>query len=260
MELYLKGLSELDDNGMRVLKEMARNGVASFHWGALRNRTENSENPWSDVLRDPQTAAQETVRLIEQSYYDHLTGLLFSVEKSPPNAVVVRAIWDVLRQKSQSAGIEHKTKIFGVLFRMSHLLPRDERLAMRRDFLAVVHAKGISALDFTDDDSWGVPWDPLLYLGGGMGIPWEDDELSAALSLSSNLGRLSHFYPAELTDMHSNATFRFLALGVLPRYKINPRSGHAEFIKMRPLTAPFEPTPWQSARGLHQRRPDLDFR
>lgn len=260
MELYLKGLSELDDDGLRVLKELSRNGVASFHWGALRNRAENSENPWSDVLRDPQMAAQETVRLIEQINYVSLTGLLFSVEKSPPDAAAVRAIWDVLRQRSQSASIEHKTVIFGVLFRMSRLLPRHERLAMRRDFLAVVHAKEISALDFTDDDSWGVPWDPLLYSGGGMGIPWEDDELSAALSLSSNLGRLTHFYPTELTDMHSNSTFRFLALGVLPRYKINPRSGRAEFIEMRPLTAPFEPTPWQRARELHLRCPDLDFR
>lgn len=258
MELYLKGLSELDDGGLRTIKEFARNGRDPFHWGWWLRRAGNFDSPWSDVLRDPQMAAQETVRLIEQSYYDSLTGLLFSVEKSPPDAAVVRAIWDALRRKSQSASIEHKTKIFGVLFRMSHLLPRDERLAMRRDFLTGFHAKEISALDFTDDDSWGVPWDPLLYSGGGMGIPWEDDELSAALSLSSNLGRLTRFYPAELTDMHSNSTFRFLALGVLPRHKINPRSGHAEFIKMRPLTAPFEPTPWQRARELHLHRPDLD--
>jgi hypothetical protein len=259
MKLYLRGLHELDDEGLRALKELARNGLQPIHWGEFLYRTNYSDNPWSDVLQDPQTAAREAVRWIghERNCW-LLYGLLFSMEKSPPGAAVVHAIWNALRQRSQSATIQDKPVIFAALFRLSRLLPRDERLAMRRDFLAAFRTKGFRSLAFTDDDNWGISHDPWLYPGGGLGVPWEDDELSAALSWSSNFDRQVHLYPSNVRDPRANDVFHFLSLG--SKSKVFPNPWNQKPSAMPPPPAPFEPTPWQQARELHLRRPDLDFR
>jgi hypothetical protein len=266
MELYLRGLCKLDDKGMHDLKELAANRTMPFssEFGHLLYRTENPSNPWSDALQDPQKAAHEAVQWIGHLRFHSLSlnDLVFWVEKSPPDEAVVRAVWDALRQRSHSARSEDKPEIFGTLFRLSPMLPRDERLAMRRDFLAAhrneeSHSRAFNDGDGYDGDIYG---DPLEYPGGGTGIPWEDDELSANLSLSSNIGRLTHLVPPEPTAMHSNSAFRFLALGVFPTHKINPLTSELERHEMPPLSMPFEPSPWQRARELHLRRPDLDVR
>jgi len=94
-----------------------------------------------------------------------------------------------------------------------------------------------------------------------VGIPWEEDKLSAKLFWSSNFGRLISLYPDEPTHLHASSAFRYIALGVFPRFeRINPVNSRFERLDMPPLSAPLEPTPWQKARELHLRRPDLDVR
>ncbi len=264
MELCMRGLLTLDPKRMSVLKEIARNRSDSLAWefGAWLNRTNHAANPLMEILKEPRTAAQETVRWLDDETKSWaLFELIKLVEKSPPDAAVIRAIWDALRQRSLQGGNTGRARVFGMLMRLAPGLPHDEQMAMRRDFLSASYAKGFRSIAFNNGEVWGIPWNPLDYPGGGLGIPWEEDELSARLSWSSNFERLTHLNPEEPTHLHSSSAFRYLALGVFPRHeRINPVNSQLERREMHPLTAPFEPTPWQKARELHLRRPDLRVR
>jgi hypothetical protein len=80
------------------------------------------------------------------------------------------------------------------------------------------------------------------------------------MSWSSHFERLTRVNPEEPADMHAGSAFRYLALGVFPRYRFDLRKQRSEHGPMPPLSAPFEKSPWQKARELHQRRPDLEIR
>lgn len=253
--LYQSGLRELNGAGLPVLKALVRNDRDYYWWWSVFNRTENLIVPWSEAKMDP----QEVVRWIyHEENVGLLDGMLICVEKFPPDIAIVRVIWDELRRRSQNASIEKQPPIYGALFRLSCWLPRDERLAMRRDFLAAFRTNGFKSSVFTDDDVWWATDIPLSFLGGGLGIPWEDDELSAALSWRSNFERQVYLYPLMKLEFQGNDVFSFLALGSyreLGSSRLMPKP-----TAMRRLSVPFEPTPWQRARELHLRCPDLDFR
>jgi len=121
------------------------------------------------------------------------------------------------------------------------------------------YVRGVGGACFTDGESY-FPDDPLNYLGGGIGIPWEEDELSARFSWLSHIDRLTHLFPYESNKSHANSAFRYLALGVFPMSEIDLRQPTYDRVKMSPLSAPFEASPWQKARELHLRRPDLRIR
>jgi hypothetical protein len=263
IELCLKGLRDPSDRELLALKELAgdrRNPLAS-EFGALLYRTQHPANPWIEILRNSGTAASEAVKWTGgEQEARALNDLVFWVERSPPEQEVVRTIWDVLRHQSRSAGTTQKPKIFGTLFRLAHLLPSEERLAMRRDYLTAIKNQEFGILAFTGDDGWGIPMDPLAYAGGGMGIPWEDDELSAGFSWSSNFQRLIFRTPEAPPNWQPNDAFHFLTLGADPRLFYNQGRMEPPSITAPPPSAPFEATPWQRARALHLRRPDLDVR
>lgn len=105
---------------------------------------------------------------------------------------------------------------------------------------------------------------------GGEAIPWEDDALSAALSWSSEVRREGYRYPGPGVAERSAGVFSYLAqafvsdeeAGIAPMFlddygidKPIPLPCWAR----RPLELPVEPTPWQRARALHLRRPDLSW-
>jgi len=247
MALYRCGLRELNGAGLPALKALVRNDRDFYWWWSVFNRPGNLIDPWSEAGMDP----QEAVRWIGyEEDMVFLDGVVMCMEKFPPDAAIIRAIWDELRQRSQNASIENQPPIYGALCRLSRWLPSEERLAMRRDF------KGFPARVFTDGYGWGEPDSPLLYLGGGLGIPWEDDKLSAVHSWRSNFERQVHLYPDMPIELYANDVFSFLALGSYrePRSSQWPQKPTA----LPRLSVPFEPTPWQRARELHLRRPDLD--
>ncbi len=251
MELYLSGLRVLDDDGLRALKVLVKNDRNYYFWRALLNRPSILIDPWIDLGINP----QEAVRWMGHEVNAVLLGdMLMCMEKFPPDAAIIRAIWDELRQSSQSASIEDKAKTFGVLFRLSRRLPLGERLAMRGDFLAAYRTKGFRPSSY--DVNYREPEPPLYYLGGGLGIPWEDDELSAELSWRANVERQVHLYPLMTPELYANEVFSFLVFG---SYREKKSIQWPQIVTAMPrLSAPFEPTPWQRARELHLRRPELD--
>ena len=262
MELSMRGLCKLDDHGLRTLKELAGNAELPSRWIEGFYQSDLQTVLWGDINRDPQTAVNEVLESLGHESGSLLLGCLIAfVEKSAPDTVVVRSIWDSLRQRSQIAPIKHKTEIFGALFRLSHLIPLDERLAMRRDVLTF---RAIGLWPFSDNDGMGHfsggVWSPsaLLFPGGGLGIPWEDDELSALYSWRTDFRRQVHRETYLPSVWRPNDGFHFLARGSFPQHGYSPWEPSP--IAMQPPTAPFEATPWQRARELHLRRPDLDVR
>ncbi len=252
MGLYRHGLRELKSDGLTALLARVKNHRDYYWWWAVFNRPGNLIDPWSEAGVD----RREAVRWIgQEEQVGLLEGMLMCMEKFPPDAAIVRAMWDELRQRSQNASIENQPEIFGALFRLSRGLPRDERLAMRRDFLAAFRRKGFKSSVY--DDSNFRDWEPpLSYLGGGLGIPWEDDELSTALSWRSNVERQLHLLPPVTLELYANDVFSFLALGSY-REPVS-KQWPPESTAMPRLSVPFEPTPWERAREVHLRRPDLD--
>lgn len=252
MRLYLRGLRVIDKNGLRALKKLMKNDRDLYWWWSILNRSGNLVNPWNDAEADP----QEVVRWLGQPNLMLLPGMLNCIEKFPTDAAIIRAICDELRRRAQTASIEKKTEIFGTLFRLSRGLPRDERLAMRRDFLTAYHTKRFKS-SWYDENLYDYG-PPLTYIGGGLGIPWEDDELSAELSWRSNIERQVHLCPLMKIELSANDVFSFLEFGSDRKWEFD--SWKEKTTTMPRLSAPFEPTPWQRARELHLRRPDLDIK
>ena len=257
MDFHLLGLYRLNDAGLQALREAAADKPDGFwRYGMLLYRTKNSANPFFPALHEPESAAREVMRWIDHPKAGWvMNDLTCWLATSPPSTEVMQAIWDALRMKSHQGSGEIKATIYGVLFRMSSMVPSEEVMAMRRDYLNAM----TGLMNFCDDEGW-VPPNPLHYPGGGLGIPWEDDELSARHSWSTHFGRLTHLHPFESRENHANSTFRHLALGVFPFYQIDPGKPQYDHVKMPPLSAPFEASPWQKARELHLRRPDLKIR
>lgn len=252
MALYRCGLRELNGAGLPALKALVRNDQDYYWWWSVFNRPGNMTAPWSEAGMDPQEAGRW---IGHEEHVGILESMLMCMKKFPPDAAIVRAMWDELRQRSQNVSIENQPPIYGALFLLSRWLPREERLAMRRDFLAACRRIGFKSSVYSDNffDSAG---SSLCCLGGGLGIPWEEDELSAALSWRSNFERQMHLYPAMPIELYANDVFSLLALGSYrePRSSQWPQKPTA----LPRLSVPFEPTPWQRARELHLCRPDLD--
>jgi hypothetical protein len=185
-----------------------------------------------------------------------LNDLIYWLETSPPAAEVVSAIWDALRAKSLQCTGDDRNTIFGTLFRMSSMVSHGEVMAMRRDYQKAIHTGACGWIDYNDSEEWYIPWNPLEYPGGGLGIPWERDGLSARHSWSTHFGRLTHLNPDEAKETHADSAFRYLAPGVFPMYQIDLRKRGNDRVRMPPPSAPFEASPWQKARELHLCRPD----
>ena len=102
----------------------------------------------------------------------------------------------------------------------------------------------------------------------GEWIPWEDDALSAAFSWSSQLHLELSSLPLNEDPamgvfrhlMASGSHFDLLEWGTPEFYQIDldqiaPTSAFSDPVP----SPPFTETPWQRARALHLRRPDLEF-
>jgi len=248
-ELYLRGLIESEEVILQNLKEQAKDVRSITNEDIYRSP--HADKIWRDTLNNPHTAGVEATQYIGKENEDSpLHGLITTMETTPPDEAVVRAVWDALLQRSHNA--KYKAEIYGALFRLSHLMPRKERLAMRRD-------ASVGYFLFTNSHTgsgFGYEPNPLLYPGGGIGIPWEDDELSAKYSWKTAISRQVKQFPRLKTESHRAEVFSYLAHDVTPIQELGKRREGPEVVHP---SAPLPPTPWQRARELHLRRPDLEF-
>jgi hypothetical protein len=181
----------------------------------------------------------------------------------------VAAIWRELLKLAETSESDHKPRIHGALFHLAPLVSANERLAMRRDFLEYFRKTPLP-IDKWPDKVMNDIRQSWYFHPKGEGIPWEDDSLSAALSWSSDVGRQIDLTPENGVAEKFTGVFSYLAQAMvsytdegIPGIWLNHNPVNEplpKFVwKRQPLHLPFEPTPWQQARDLHLRRPDLRF-
>lgn len=263
MDLYLSGLTAADESLLSEIARRARDD-GRFH-DQLRPW---HPDPWRDVLKSPSEARQCLLGLISMED-SRLRGLLSSAVKNPPPDDVVLAMWQVLRKLATTADSVDKPRVHASLFRLAPLAPVAERLAMRSDFLKYFRATPLPSNKWPDqtmDDVW--LW--RRYYPIGEAIPWEEDSLSAALSWSSDIYEQTDLTPENGVAEQSRGVFSYLAQAKVS-YSYEVFSGtwmnqdpinepvSKSVWKRSPLKTPLEPTPWQQARDLHLKRPDLKF-
>ena len=200
-----------------------------------------------------------------------LERLLSSAVNAPAADEVVLAMWQALQQCSDTAEARNKPEVFGALFHLAPRVSAEERLAMRRDFLEYFRNTPLPINQWPNEAMSYTRKAPYRQrVGLGEGIPWEHDPLSAALSWSSDVGTQTDLTPEYGVAETSTGVFSYLAQAMvsfydeglagmwLLQYPLNQPVPITAW-KRQPLQPPFEPTPWQQARELHLRRPDLHF-
>ena len=258
LEAELK--ADLAEVGILWRNETIRDSVKERAWIGRSQQGYPLRDPamsrtlWEKTLQDPQIAAAEARRSVGgDSENSPLSSLIQTMEAHSPDDTVVRAVWGALR--AMSFETEHQMEVFGALFRIAHRMPAPERLEMRKDYLN--EKVGYLLYENWNYDGWGSPPNPLRGPGGGIGIPWEEDQLSASRSWRAALDRQFHIAPVVAASPHHRELFAYLALGS-HHDPHSPQKWYQE-TKIPPLAAPFPPTPWQKARDLHRKRPDLNF-
>jgi hypothetical protein len=268
-ELAEMGLCPIHGEITDFLMDRARS--RKFSRGAFLYQPEMSDRFWSEVLKNPQRAAHEVGECFGQTFNDEiLNSLILAIERSSPGDEVIRAVWDALRARSYDG--ENRRKVFGALFRISHRVEEGERWAMRRDYVDASHGGWIpddqqdagyhstvahyvsisSASPIMSHDP-----NPLAYPGGGIGIPWEDDALSAGESWRTMVDRQLYRQPVVNASFYRSEVFAYLSQGFDTDNQIG---GWNQPRRDFPLVSPFPHTPWQRARALYGKLPDLDFR
>jgi hypothetical protein len=263
MDLYLSGLTAADESLLSEIARRARDDGRFHdrlcHW---------HPNPWRDVLKSPSEARQYLLSLISKDD-SRLRGLLSSAVKNPPPDDVVLAMWQVLRKLATTADSVDKPRVHASLFRLAPLVPVAERLAMRSDFLEYFRATPLPSNKWPDFAMVDV-WQWRSHYGAGEAVPWEEDSLSAALSWSSDIYEQTDLTPENGVAEQSRGVFSYLAQAKVS-YSYEVFTGtwmnqdpinepvSKSVWKRSPLKTPLEPTPWQQARNLHLKRPDLKF-
>jgi hypothetical protein len=270
-ELADLGLYRIHGEIADSLMDRARSGKLSR--SACLHFPEVSDVFWAGILKSPEWAEHAVIDALDGAYKDQiLSSLILAIERSSPEDEVIRAVWDALKARSYEG--ENRQEVFGALFRLSPRVSEEARQAMRREYLEenpgwriALHANDLgyrSTVAYYVSISRASPnypegYDPnaLAHPGGGIGIPWDDDALSARTSWKTALDRQLYSEPMVETSSHRRELFAYVAHGAdldnqIPRW--NQPYRHP------PLTAPFPPTPWQKARALHGKRPDLEFR
>lgn len=267
IELYLSGLTGADDDLLAVVAGQAREN--DWFYRSLPEWRLDDPDPWPEVLKSVSAVRRSVQTLVGRDYGDRLQGLLSSAAKSLPAGDVVAAMWQELLKLAETSEPDQKPRIYGALFHLAPLVSASERLAMRREFLEYFRKTPLP-IDRWPDKAMHDIRQARYFRPKGEGIPWEDDALSAALSWSSDVGRQIDFTPEYGAAEKFTGVFSYLAQAMVsyadeglggiwlnhnPVHEPLPRT----VWKRQPLHLPFEPTPWQQARDLHLRRPDLRF-
>lgn len=264
MYLCFSGLLTADSDMRNLLTKIAtEDGRAGY-------KTRGLTDHWQKILAAPDQASTAVVDCLDDDF-DALREMLDSTMTTPPPAPVVRSMWDALRAVTRHEADERKTGAFGALFRLSSMVAREDRLAMREDFLRFFEASPIPFREWPT--SAMEPIKGVSSLRDGEGIPWETDRLAAALSWSSEIKRETLVRPSGGVAESFTGVFSYLAqafvsfydddrydcIGMDPIYPVLTKPTRLEEWRRQPLQLPLEPTPWQRARALHRDHPELPW-
>jgi hypothetical protein len=261
--LAVAGLRDIDDE---IRRELIDELVVARKYGSpLLMPQVGFPAAWATVLHSPELAAAEVVRNLNDSD-EPLRSLLSEAVRTPPPTAVTAAMWTSLLDIARHSTCKRQVAAYGPLFRLAPLVAAEQRLAMRREFLRLFKWRVVPMPSWP---TWTMePIETKRSIRGGEAIPWEDDALSAALSFTSEVRREVYRYSGPGVAERSAGVFSYLAqafvsyeeAGIAPLFLDDygvdqPIPLHCW--KRRPLVLPVEPTPWERARALHLRRPDL---
>lgn len=206
---------------------------------------------------------------IDMKEHGNLRVLIEHLVNHPPSPEIRQMILKLLERQVESPDRDVRLTAFHGLLSFSDWFDEEERVEFRKRFHRFFESERPSL------DEWQrhyihanvIPWGGLN-MHRGEQVPWEDDALSVAFSWSSEIHQDLATLPWQVYD--ASSVFRHLhASGCL---FIPPGWGEAELAPVSlghiapnrafhdSFASPhLEVTPWQRARSLHLRRPDLKF-
>jgi hypothetical protein len=222
-------------------------------------------DPWIKTLASPELARAAAARRSSWRKADELRDLLDSCEENPPPPKVIDAMWAAFSEKARNGDPRDRAPAFAALFRLAPQVGSERRLAMRRKFLSFFRY-GMTRQCHWPPSAMQAPG-MVRSLWPGEGIPWEDDALSACLSWSSDAKwECSPFAGCEAAATAKGA-FSYVSQAYVGAWSAGLAGFEpvCSFLPIRsrwvrnPLRLPLPPSPWQRARALHLRRPDLSW-
>jgi hypothetical protein len=260
--------SELPDNLAEIFHADAR--IHGAHY--------NYPDPefWGKLLTTPD-ATRAVLEKLNQSNDYNLHGLVRYLLHHPPALEIREAITGCFESRFASGNRWERMTAARVLLRLSHWRDGPARVDFRARVLRFFHEVKPSLSEWAH--TMMIPMSPATGYPMAYAIledqcrsewvPWEDDALSAHYSWSSQIHHELALLPNDWGLMPADGLFMYLNthLNVCDACPwtgaaCEPRSLDVA-VAMRQRRAapplPFAATPWQRARELHLRRPNLEF-
>jgi hypothetical protein len=205
-------------------------------------------------------------------------GLMEYLERNPPSAEIRAAILHHFDSQLSSGIRSQRLAAYRVLLKLSHWMGPEKRTAFRSRLHGLFNRDRPTLKEWAD--TMMLPMDPKSDYPKydaisdvecrSEWVKWEDDELSAQLSWSSQIHQELAMLPHEWRLSPDRGVFMYLNT-YLDACFTNGFTGSwfqpagldvalsGRYRRGLPPDVPFEATPWQRARELHLRKPGLDF-
>ncbi len=240
--------------------------------GDLKNMRLDSRGPYYPPWPPHEHEARIMKRLLSsikldefQRYHRFIEFLMDHPLRPGTRRVVVKHLFNRLDEIDP----ERSATAFHWLLQFSDWLEADERAAFRERFHRFFRTQRISIreweerfIHYNSIEAYG----KLMHRGEQ--VPWDDDALSAEFSWSSSIHHelaimpwRAYSEPSVFRHLHASGTVFFDHGWFAPEFHFASRDAIESFRAYRAdVPCPREvATPWQLARALHLRRPDLHF-
>ncbi|MCU0780083.1 MAG: hypothetical protein MUF04_03150 [Akkermansiaceae bacterium] len=230
--------------------------------------------PWdSDLLWQTAVTSPAKARALLESLGSEaeiLDGFADYLARSSPDPTVIREVVTWLESATAAPDAKLAFAAHAALLRLATagLAPGLETIRAR--FLHAFHTRQPALDEWPVESYRNLPdqWGPRSRWSEQ--VPWADDALAAEFAWSSQIKRETGFrahaidepsHGPVFTYLAANLDFTLLSWDYLSVYSLPEATSPVRSVRRRggPPALPLEPTPWQRARELHQRRPDLTF-
>ncbi|MFU8893239.1 MAG: hypothetical protein ACNA8L_06385 [Luteolibacter sp.] len=230
---------------------------------------------WQPLMDSP-AAARKTLEVLSDESALILIGLFSHLMRHPPDSEVKSVIWNHYREMAETGSPAQRRTAWHVLLKTSTWMSPKDRAETRKRFAEFFLRERPSLSDWShalmlNMDSQSYPWSAFVLMDEthrGEWVDWEEDALSARLSWSSQIHHecalLEHRWNIESNDglfTHlvnaSDACANSFGIHFDIRELHDPHP--SRFWRNPPPQIPFPPTPWQRARELRFKHPNLHF-
>lgn len=221
------------------------------------------------LYADSESACRRLKHCIEHRDDRFIRQLLSTCERLPPKPEVFSSMWDQLMEMTgPDHAMRDRLRAYAAMIRLAPQASEQRRRAMREDFRRFFDRTRPSTMQWPRTEL-GDAYD-YRPRGIGEGISWDDDPLAAEWAWSSEIKLEAEIDPDWGMAVKGTGVFSYLAQacsyaeddgpgGMFIRRPSVDEPVSAYLWRRAPLTRSFEMTPWQRARQLHLRRPDLRF-